>query len=143
MLRPNANAPSQSSAEFALLLIDIVDLKEINSAHGRDIGDQALRHVAEATRRTIRMGDLLFRYRSDEFVVFLSGADAGEALRLAKSIRESIGSRPLVVGAQNTLRIETTVTPLPSPGEGGSLVDFIAKARSKAHRESASEGSIH
>jgi diguanylate cyclase (GGDEF)-like protein len=143
MLRPNNQTDAHAPIEFALLLVDVVGLNDINTVHGRDAGDQTLRHVVQQTRRTIRMGDILFRYRSDEFVVFLSGADTQEALRLARSIQESISAQPLSVANQNCLSIETTVTPVSFPADGTSLSDLITLARSRGNRQVSSEGSIH
>jgi diguanylate cyclase (GGDEF)-like protein/putative nucleotidyltransferase with HDIG domain len=142
MLRPHNHLAANASIEFALLLIDVVGLNDINTVHGRDVGDHTLRHIVQQTRRTIRIGDILFRYRSDEFVVFLSGADAQEALRLARSIRENIGSHPLTI-ANQSLRIETTVTPVSFPADGGSLPDLITVARSRMISQLSTESSIH
>jgi diguanylate cyclase (GGDEF)-like protein len=143
MLRPHNQTGTHAPIEFALLLIDVVGLKDINTVHGREAGDQTLCHVVEQTRRTIRIGDILFRYRSDEFIVFLSGADAQEALRLAKGIEESISAQPLSLANQITLSIETTVTPVSFPADGTALSDLITVARSRGNRQVSSEGSIH
>ena len=127
-----ANHPGQDGlVEFALLLIDVVDLKAINTAHGREAGDEALRHIVRQTRRSLRIGDILFRYRSDEFVVFLSGANSETAGRLASSIRDQISSQALPLKNQSPLTIEATVTVTSAPDDGGSLTELIATARSR------------
>ena len=56
------------SSQFTLLFIDVVGLKQINDAHGRNAGDEVLRHVARHTTAGLRVADILFRYGSDEFV---------------------------------------------------------------------------
>ena len=143
MLRPSSNATGQPTIEFALLHIDVVGLKDINALHGQEVGDQTLRHIVQQTRRTIRMGDILFRHRSDEFVVFLSGADTQEAFTLARSIRESIERQPLILGNQGTLTVEATVTPVSFPADGASLSDLLSTAQSRKSESVSSEGSIH
>jgi diguanylate cyclase (GGDEF)-like protein len=142
MLRPHGKAGFHVPIEYSLLLIDVIELKELNTIHGRHAGDQALRHVVEQTRRTIRIGDILFRYRSDEFVVFLSGADANETRRISTTIRESIRSQPLDLGAQS-VTLEITVIPFSLSSQGGSLTDAITAARSRNANAMPSEGFIH
>jgi len=143
MLRPSERFGSESPIEFALLFIDVVGLKTINAIHGRDAGDETLRHVVRQTRRSLRIGDILFRYRSDEFVVFLSGADSQMALQLASSIRNRISSQPVVLGDQSVLTIDSTVTPVSAPNDGDSLRDLIATARSRTIEVAPPESSVH
>ena len=64
---------------LTLLLLDVVELKRINTLYGRDAGDEALLHVVRHTRASLRIADLLFRHGSDEFVVLLNEADAQTA----------------------------------------------------------------
>ncbi len=65
-----------TSVRFTLLLIDVVGLKQINAVHGRDVGDEVLRHVARHTAAGLRVADILFRYGSDEFVALLNDSSA-------------------------------------------------------------------
>ncbi len=64
-------------ARHALLFIDLDGFKEVNDTHGHDVGDQALCHIADRLRETLRPGDeiragpLLARLGGDEFTVLL------------------------------------------------------------------------
>ena len=59
------------SNEVAVIAIDIDDFKSINDSYGHDVGDQALRAVAEALLGVCRSYDVCARQAGDEFVVVL------------------------------------------------------------------------
>jgi diguanylate cyclase (GGDEF)-like protein len=59
-----------------LLLMDLDRFKRLNDAAGHLAGDAALRGVAEALRKTSRVGDGVYRYGGEEFLVILHDCDA-------------------------------------------------------------------
>lgn len=59
-----------------LLLMDLDRFKRLNDSLGHLAGDAALRGVADALKRTSRIGDGLYRYGGEEFLVILHDADA-------------------------------------------------------------------
>ena len=59
-----------------LLLMDLDHFKRLNDSLGHLAGDAALRGVADALKRTSRIGDGLYRYGGEEFLVILHDADA-------------------------------------------------------------------
>jgi len=58
-----------------LLLLDLDRFKRLNDAAGHLAGDAALRGVAEALRKTSRVGDGVYRYGGEEFLVILHDCD--------------------------------------------------------------------
>lgn len=74
----------------ALLVIDIDHFKQVNDSHGHDLGDEALRLIAEAIRQNLRDRDLVGRLGGEEFCVFLPGASEAQCRRLAERIRETV-----------------------------------------------------
>jgi diguanylate cyclase (GGDEF)-like protein len=56
---------------FALALIDIHRLKDINDTLGRTAGDTVLKRLAEVLRAQLRGSDLAARYGGDELVLLL------------------------------------------------------------------------
>ncbi len=78
---------------LALLLIDVDNLKEINDrGGGHEIGDFALRAVAQSLRSTCRNTDLAARFGGDEFAIVAPFTEALQGMELAARIRKALGS---------------------------------------------------
>lgn len=65
---------AQESA--AVVLFDCDKFKEINDQYGHMAGDEALRIVAKALKRSTNPDDIVARLGGDEFVVLLNGTDS-------------------------------------------------------------------
>lgn len=92
-----SNADRYAQA-LSVLMIDVDHFKQINDGH--DVGDEALRLLAEVVRNTLRAGDLVGRWGGEEFLAILPSTDIGKAERGAERVRESVSSMPVVVGDQ-------------------------------------------
>ena len=84
-------------SEVAIIVIDIDGFKAINDTYGHNVGDHALREVADALQGALRPYDLCVRYAGDEFIVVLAdcsreAADA-EAPRAAGADRRDPARR--------------------------------------------------
>lgn len=78
----DVHAPT--SSEVALVLFDMDYLKLLNDAHGHQMGDLALRSVADALRTTLRESDCIARLGGDEFGALLVGIERDVVLRIAQ-----------------------------------------------------------
>lgn len=76
---------------FTLLMIDIDDFKRINDTLGHLAGDQVLKEVAAAMKKTLRLGDYVGRYGGEEFLIILSYPTLDNAVVCGNRIREIIG----------------------------------------------------
>lgn len=81
---------AQAPGSGALLLLDLDHFKLINDCHGHPTGDEALRQIARVMRTVLRDGDCLGRVGGEEFGVFLPGADAHTAARVAERLRHAV-----------------------------------------------------
>ncbi len=70
----------------AFLMVDADHFKAINDTHGHDIGDEALKRIAETLRTTLSSDALVGRLGGEEFGVFLPGADDAQAAAAAASL---------------------------------------------------------
>jgi diguanylate cyclase (GGDEF)-like protein len=92
-LRDEIRRSDRLNTPLALLLIDVDNLKEINDrGGGHEVGDFALRAVAESLRSTCRNTDLAARFGGDEFAVVAPFAEARQGMELAARIRKALGS---------------------------------------------------
>ncbi|HKN18867.1 MAG TPA: sensor domain-containing diguanylate cyclase [Dissulfurispiraceae bacterium] len=76
--------------QFALLLMDLDNLKVINDTFGHVIGDSVLLHVAKCLKRSIRKGDVMGRLGGDEFGYIMLNADEEVAYHFALRLQHSI-----------------------------------------------------
>jgi len=82
------NQAGHRDQEIALLFIDLDGFKQVNDAHGHDVGDELLKQVAQRLSDTLRNADMVARIGGDEFTVILPGnkATAGAELVANKII---------------------------------------------------------
>jgi diguanylate cyclase (GGDEF)-like protein len=83
---------------LSLAIIDIDHFKQINDKHGHEIGDIALKHVANLLQTHTRGNELVARMGGEEFVVLLDRVDKPQALRAGERLRHAIQNNPLVAG---------------------------------------------
>jgi diguanylate cyclase (GGDEF)-like protein len=78
---------------YAVLAIDIDDLKRVNDTFGHEMGDLALRGFANVVRKTIRGSDLGVRAGGDEFLVLLPRGGLDDARVLADRLRDAVAAQ--------------------------------------------------
>ena len=111
---------------FALLLVDMDDLKTINDKHGHQTGSAAIKTVADSLRQVVRTGDCVARFGGDEFVVILRDADRAGAQIVINRLRATLGTAILPGAPDRTLSVSAGVALF---GEDGlSSEDLLAAA---------------
>jgi diguanylate cyclase (GGDEF)-like protein len=125
---------------FALLMLDIDHFKAINDTHGHDIGDQAIKRVADLVASSLRDVDIAARYGGEEFAVILPETNLRRAVEVAERIRERVEATST---PQMRLTISAGVAAAPeSSGDGKDLVrkaDAALYASKNAGRNRVSE----
>jgi diguanylate cyclase (GGDEF)-like protein len=104
----------RSNGPFTLAAIDIDDFKLINDLHGHPVGDEALRRVAEALRRSVGEHDSVFRVGGEEFAVLLPERSAADARPVAERLRQAVDSTPFVL----PLRVSVGLASWPDDARG-------------------------
>lgn len=80
---------------FAVLLVDVDDLKVLNDRHGHQAGSAAIQSVANALRRVVRTSDCVARFGGDEFVLILKDADRAGSQIVVNRLRSVLAESPL------------------------------------------------
>jgi diguanylate cyclase (GGDEF)-like protein len=86
------------SKQVALLLLDLDGFKQVNDAHGHDIGDALLIETARRLREVVGRRGLVSRLGGDEFTVIIPRLRSGAWLEdtLERLVREL--AQPVVAG---------------------------------------------
>lgn len=86
---------SNRQLPISVIMGDLSGLKLINDAFGHDMGDKALKRVAELMKRAFREEDIISRVGGDEFVVLLPKTSEKTALSIIKRIKDDCTANPL------------------------------------------------
>jgi diguanylate cyclase (GGDEF)-like protein len=119
---------------YAILLVDLDRLKELNDEHGHQAGNRAITTVAGAVQRAIRTSDMAARYGGDEFVVFLPGATTEVGEIVAQRIRNNVYKSLFSVG-ERLQRMTVSVGTASYPRDGAQQDDIVAAAGQRARRD--------
>ena len=111
---------------FALVVIDIDDLKKLNDTYGHQIGSAAIQTVARVLSRVERTGDFVARFGGDEFVMVLRKADAGGAQIVVNRARAMLAEA--VVPGTGGVSVTISVGAALYGRDGTSAAELIAVA---------------
>ena len=125
--------------EFALVLADLDDFKELNDRHGHVAGDDALRSVAAVLRRGMRPGDSVFRVGGEEFALLLPSTSRPNARTVCRRLQRTLETLDL-----GGWRLTLSFGIARSPDDGVRPANADAGGRCRAVRgEAARQGSHH
>jgi diguanylate cyclase (GGDEF)-like protein len=136
-LEGEINRARRTERGFAIIFMDVDDLKSINDQWGHIAGNQALCRVAKALRESCRAIDTMARFGGDEFAVILPEADEDAARGVAKRVADRLTTKQ----DGPTVSVSVGIAVFPSDGQGTdsfvSAADsglYRAKSRSRAER---------
>lgn len=103
------------TSDYAMVMLDIDQFKNINDLYGHRLGDSALKSVAACIRKSIRASDHAFRLGGDEFLLMLSNADKTTAHQICARIETAlyeiqVCAFPVTVSMGWALRSESVST---------------------------------
>lgn len=82
---------------FAVVIADVNGLGNINSKHGREAGDEVLRHIARSIEGTKRFSDVAARVGDDEFGIILLECDERGAGAFAHRLEDRLARESALV----------------------------------------------
>ncbi len=86
------NRATRHHQPLAIILFDLDDFKEVNDAHGHDVGDTVLKEVARTVRKLLRIPDLLGRWGGEEFLIVAPQTNSAQARGLAERLQHAIAN---------------------------------------------------
>lgn len=133
---------------FSILLIDLDDFSKINSAFGRSVGDDAIKMLVGALKKTVRDFDIVGRVGGEEFAIGLVNADAKSAERVCDRLHSLIKKEKMILSDGREVKVTVSIaavstttnqkkdTSINLPG----LTDLLARAQIAVHHAKAEGG---
>jgi diguanylate cyclase (GGDEF)-like protein len=112
---------ARCGSPLSVLLLDIDRFKAINDHYGHDVGDQAIRAVAQEAARG---GGIVGRLGGDEFSILLRGAALPRAAEVAETLRQRL-SRMGLSSREGLLNLTCSLGA--SEYEPGDSIDDLMK----------------
>lgn len=118
------NVMSERPDPFCMVFIDVDHFKQVNDAHGHDMGDKVLVEVSQVLDGLLRVRDVLCRVGGEEFAIMLPDTNLENALILAERYREAVADMTVDKG-RLSVTISLGVVQLEA---GDSLQSFYKRA---------------
>jgi diguanylate cyclase (GGDEF)-like protein len=119
---------------YALLMIDMDKLKDINDSFGHDAGNSAITLVAQCLQRSIRNSDYAGRFGGDEFAVLLPGASPEIAEAVVKRVRHNVYKTTLDLRSR-MIRCSVSIGVVNYPKDGRDMRELLSIADRKMYRD--------
>ncbi len=114
---------------FAVMVVDLDDLKVLNDRHGHQTGSAAIQIVANCLRHVVRSSDCVARFGGDEFVVILRDADRAGAQIVMNRLDEMIAEEEIPSAPGERLSVSSGVAIF---GEDGRTSEELLEAADAA-----------
>lgn len=120
---------------LCVALLDLDDFKRVNDQWGHQAGDEALIHLVQVARASLRSTDLLGRYGGEEFMVVMPNTSMQAAKNAIARIQRALTEAPLAFGAtQLTLTFNADVTMQNSDEDSDATAERADQALYSAKR---------
>ncbi len=94
---------ARTGTRVCLALLDVDDFKQLNDTLGHLAGDEALKHLAEVARRSLRPQDTIGRYGGEEFIIVLPDTDTATAAQVVQRLQRDLSTHLFLHGGQQRL----------------------------------------
>lgn len=83
---------------LSIILVDLVQLRDLNARYGRSVGDSVLTEAALRLSRTLRTGEFVGRWSDGAFLIVCPETETEDAVHRAQEIAQAV-SGPVFPGA--------------------------------------------
>lgn len=96
---------------FAVAMIDLDNLKQLNDRYGHDYGDEAIKIFSMRVKNSLREDDIVARFGGDEFIIVLSDVvTKAEGVTVVKRILDKIQKPAHIKGIYLNLTASVGIT---------------------------------
>ncbi len=136
LMTPLASAAVRKKQALTALVLDVTDLRGINTRYGLRIGDLVLRRIVDAIRARVRIEDLVGRWSGDKTLVVLKDVTTQGAQLVAEALQVALAERAieLTSGERVAIPVKIGIATLHVEEEPG---DMVARAAMVAKQASA------
>jgi diguanylate cyclase (GGDEF)-like protein len=127
-------ACEKTAGIYAVLMLDMDGLQEINDSFGQDGGNSAILLVAQCLQRSIRGGDTAGRLGGDEFAVLLPGASPEVAEAVVKRVRHNVYKTTLDLRSR-MIRCSVSIGVANYPKDGAGMREMQSSAERNMYRD--------
>ncbi len=127
--RDELNRAKRYDYNLSLLMCDIDYFKAYNDINGHELGNEALKKLADILKTSVREVDFVARYGGEEFVVLLIETNRENAVLMAERLREMV-EQTKFPNEENQPGGNFTVTigVAEFPSDGTDIQQIISKA---------------
>ncbi len=117
MLERETTRSDRMQAPLCVALLDIDNFKLFNDLLGHQAGDQALMHLSEVVKASVRPSDLVARYGGEEFLIILPDTDLDEAADTISRLQQALARKLFIYDKEEILITFSAGVAQRQPGE--------------------------
>lgn len=95
----------RDAVRYSVILVNIDFFKAVNDTYGHEVGDQALKHIAQLLKNHARATDLVARFGGEEFLICVPGTDTAGAMVFAEKLCVTVAESPMPIVGRMTISL--------------------------------------
>ncbi|MFV0573819.1 MAG: diguanylate cyclase [Vibrio sp.] len=124
---PEFIADKRNSLPLCLFMLDIDHFKKINDNYGHDVGDLAIKSLAQTIQTHLRKGDVFARLGGEEFVVLVK-SNLENGIELAERLRQKVEDIQVRISQDQRLSMSISIGMAMGEKEDFNLDEKIKQA---------------